>query len=114
MVSQRTMQLPVSVKLSMAEVTDNAGRSGRSYNEFVDYMVALPWHERPRWLLIECVSNLHHHRTRLEETSTQIVSKQLGDFGYRGSWKEARLLSLAICLLTVIIKSYFVTIIYYF
>ena len=114
MVSQCTMQLPVSVKLSMAEVTDNAGRSGRSYNEFVDYMVALPWHERPHWLLIECVSNLHHHRTRLEETSTQIVSKQLGDFGYRGSWKEARLLSLAICLLTVIIKSYFVTIIYYF
>lgn len=69
------------------EVTDNAGRSGRSYNEFIAYMQALPWNQRPCWVIIECVANLNYRRAELQERSTAIVSSQLSDLGYVGSWK---------------------------
>lgn len=72
------------------EVTDDAGRSGRSYNQFIAYMESLQWHQRPRWVIIECVANLNYKRVDLQEKSTSVVSAQLTNLGYVGSWKVAQ------------------------
>ena len=48
-------------------VVDGSGRSGRSFLQFLQYLEGLRFSSRPRYLLMECVSNLHHKRSAVNE-----------------------------------------------
>lgn len=71
-------------------VLDTAGKSGRSFLEFIEYLRRLGHSQRPAIIVVECVGNLHHLR-RVKETherGTAFVSEQFSTFGYEGSGKS--------------------------
>ena len=68
-------------------VTDEGGRSGKSFLEYVKWLDSHDFKERPSVLLIECVANLMRMRKTVSEKGTSVVSDFLTERGYSGTWR---------------------------
>ena len=70
-------------------VLDRQGKSGSSFLEFCDYLKAIDFNQRPKFLMIECVAGLQKKR-KLQaayEKGTEIVTQELFNLGFTGQFK---------------------------
>jgi len=68
---------------------DETGSSGIAWAGLLGYLSELPFLQRPRCLILECVANLKNKR-RVDQYTTsgcQQVKEALQELGYQGDWK---------------------------
>ena len=68
-------------------VLDRSGKSGASFCEFVDFLRNLPFQQRPKFLVVECVASLGKMRRSVNEKGTTAVSQTLRELGFTGEWR---------------------------
>ena len=75
---------------TLKSLTDASGSSGKSWLDFLKYLVLITCEERPTTITLECVDNMSNNRTVQghEEKGTIIVIEALRGRGYVGQWRK--------------------------